>query len=184
MIFSDSDVMCASALRDHYFGRVTDEAAARGLVWLLIDGYSGRLCALMHATRNSTTLQLHALYVATDDLHTRIHEHLLLLLVAFADTRGLEIESRVPKEVVPKLLWVLVGFLWHPKRALLIRPNMQNMVNSYEVLRAVDHQIMRAIDQQRTLFAEGAKTYLVETQNTVAATEMPTLNSSAPFPKP
>ena len=176
--------MCASELRDHYFGRVTDEAASPGLVWLLIDGYSGRLCALLHATRSPTSLLLHALYVATDDLHTCIHEHVLLLLVAFADTRSLEIESRVPKEAVPALLWALVGFLWHPTRALLIRPNMRDMVNSYEVLRAVDHQILRTIDQQRTRLAVGARTCPAGTQNTVAATERPTSNSSAPFPKP
>jgi hypothetical protein len=177
-------VLCASALRDRYFGLVTDETAPRGLVWLLIDGYSGRLCALLHATRSATTLQLIALFVATDDLHTLIHENLLVLLAAFADTRGVEIENRVPKEAVCVLIWALLGFLWHPKRALLIRPNMREMVNSYELLHAVDHQITRAIDQQRIRFAEGAKTVPVESKNTAATIERPVSNSSGSFPKP
>ena len=177
-------MLCASALRERYFAAVVDPALPGGLAWLLVDGYSGRLCALLHAERTATSLRLLALYVATDDLEALLHERLLLLLVAFADTRGLEIESRVPKDAVPTLLWALVGFMWHPQRALLIRPAIREMVNSHELLSAVDQQILRVTEQQRTLLAGAARTSPDTTKNTAAATETPAENSVGSCPRP
>ena len=177
-------MLCASALRERYFAAVVDSALPNGLAWLLVDGYSGRLCALLHAERNATSLHLLALYVASDDLETLLHERLLLLLVAFADTRGLEIESRVPKDAVPTLLWALVGFMWHPQRALLIRPAIHEMVSSYELLGAVDQQILRVTEQQRTLLEGAARISRETTKSTVAATETLGANSDGSCPRP
>lgn len=179
---SASDVLCASALRDQYFNVVRDSHA---LVWLLVDGYSGRLCALLHMERTPTTLTLLALYVATDDLVKLIHERLLLLLVAFADRRGLEIESKAPKSAVPEFLWAFLGFLWHPERNLLIRPCMREMANSFEVLGAVEQQMSRVIDRQRTLVsAKGANISPDEPKNTAATNGTPAPNTVAPSPTP
>jgi hypothetical protein len=176
-LISGGNVLCASALRERYYAAVVDSALPTGLAWLLVDGYSGRLCALLHAERNPGSLNLLALYVATDDLETLLHERLLLLLVAFADTRGLEIESRVPKDAVPMLLWALLGFMWHPQRELLIRPAVREMVNSYELLSAVDQQILRVTGEQRMLLEAAARISPETMKNTVGATGTPTVNS-------
>lgn len=126
-------------------------------------------------------VHLLALYVAVDDLPTLIHERLLLLLVAFADRRGLEIESKIPRESITEFMWALVGFLWHPDRNLLIRPSMREMVNSFELLRAVDQQIRHIMNRQKKLVCE-VEANISEglLQNMVVTTGMPVLNTVAP----
>jgi hypothetical protein len=135
--------------------------------------------------RTPSKLILVALYVATDDLTTLIHERLLLLLVAFADRRGLEIESKVPKLAVSEFIWAFLGFLWNPERNLLIRPCMREMANSFEVLCAVDQQMARVIDRQRThAFAKVANIFPDEPKSTVATNGTPVPNIVGPSPTP
>lgn len=166
-------VLSADELRNRYFdvlvhkhdggGGGNDEQQRRDLVWLVVDAHSHACRALMHLSRtaqSSSTYRLHSVWLAQTELEgwatgtgtgmaVPLHELLLLSLMTFADCRGAEIRTDgVPDHPLTAFLCALLGFM--TTEGVLVRPPIESLIHSQQVLSAVCRQISTIMRTQRS----------------------------------
>lgn len=172
------EVITAQELRARYYGLLTRPAASptdRVLVWMVLDVYTHACRALLHLSRSGSQprgYSVHALFVSQEELqqqcsnssaeevtttrHVPLQEALLLALAAFADTRGVELrlESGVPVLPVATFMCSVLGFM-SDERRLLVRPPMQDLIQSQQLLTAVCRQVARTMRTQSAALGGG-----------------------------
>lgn len=161
------EVLAAEELRARYHALLTVEgAAARGVVaWLVLDAHSHACRALLHLGRDAAAggggYAVRALFLAQPELVRPaaglwLHEALLLALAAFADARGVEVRAAAgAAQAGPAaaLCLALLGFMDHDGE--LVRPPVQDLAQSQQILAAVRRQVERAMRTQTAALGDG-----------------------------